>query len=144
MPSSATAIAPSHAGAAGARAGLNPATRTPSSRTGPAGRVLLEQAQRNRRRLPDVAGGLTEGMRPRDRREVVEADLDPDCPSAALVGDEAGAQLRGHRAQRCAQPCVIVDVVVERPLARLGDDLARRADDAVVLEACAASQLEAE
>ena len=38
----------------------------------------------------------------------------------------------------------IVDVVVERPLARLGDDLARGADDAVVLEARAAAQLEPE
>ena len=81
-------------------------------------------------------------MRARDRREVVEADLDPDRAPAALVRGEARAQLTGHRAQRIAQPRWIVDVLVEGPLARLRDDLALRADDPVVFEARATSQFE--
>ncbi len=50
---------------------------------------------------------------------------------------EAGAELLGHARELVAHALAIVDVGVEGPLARLRDDLARRADHAAVLEACA-------
>ena len=121
-----------------------PATRTPSSRTGRGGVILGEQAQRDGGHLLDVAGGRIDRMGAGDSGEVVEANLDPDRAPAAPVGGKARAQLIGHHAQRLAHHGGIVDVVVERPLARLRDNLARGADDAVVLEARAASQLDPE
>src|SRR3954453_20065397 len=60
----------------------------------------------------------------RDRRPVVEADLDGDRATPAPVAGQPGAQLAGQAAQDRLLPGAVGDVGRERRLPRLADRLA--------------------
>jgi hypothetical protein len=108
------------------------------------GALRVEAPQQLERDRPDAVGRahrIRDRARAGVRREVVEPDLDADRPPAALLIGQRLTQLRDEAVQDLLQAPRIADVVIERRLARLGDDLALLGHRRVVLEARSALKL---